>query len=77
VLLDDFSSSRGYKLLYDFLLKLDQSDSEENSAAIRNLILQMQDLAFAGFLSLEPTKSEGGPFQDQSFSIPIPTGNGE
>ena len=54
-----------------------RSDSEESRAAIKNLVLLLQDLVFAGFLSLEPAMSDGGPFQDRTFSIPVPSGDGK
>ncbi|XP_064387373.1 WD repeat and FYVE domain-containing protein 3-like isoform X1 [Halichondria panicea] len=76
VLLEDFSNGSGYKLLYDYLLRLDRCDNEESRAAVKNLVLLIQNLVFAGFLSLEPALSDPGPFQDRTFSISIPSGDG-
>ena len=40
------------------------------------MVLLMQNLVLAGFLTLEPTLSDGGPFQDSDFVIPAPLGDG-
>ncbi len=40
-------------------------------------MLLIQELVFAGFLSLEPALSDGGPFQKSTFSVPVPSGDGE
>ena len=74
VLLDDFSSCGGYKLLYEYLLYLEKKGTEEAREAERNLILLMQKLIFAGFVDLEPKLSDGGPFQDPNFTTPVPLG---
>ena len=34
----------------------------------------MQKLIFAGFVDFEPKLSDGGPFQDPSFTTPVPLG---
>ncbi len=52
-------------------------DNEESRAAVKNLVLLIQNLVFAGFLSLEPALSDPGPFQDRTFFIPIPSGDGK
>ena len=74
VLLDDFSSCGGYKFLRDYLLHLEQKSSPDDKEAVRNMVLLIQNLCMAGFLSLEPQLSDGGPFQDPEFTIPVPVG---
>ena len=32
------------------------------------------EIDFAGFVDLEPKLSDGGPFQDPSFTTPVPLG---
>jgi len=41
------------------------------------MILLIQNLVLAGFLSLEPMLSDGGIFQDPYFVIPAPLGDGK
>ena len=74
--MDDFSSSQGYKLLYDYLLHLETSSHHDAKEAERNLVLLIQNLTMAGFHTLEPSLTDGGPFQDPSFSIPAPLHQG-
>ena len=40
-------------------------------------MLLLQNLVLAGFLTLKPTLSDGGPFQDPDFVIPAPLGDGK
>ena len=77
VLLDDFSKCGGYRFLHDYLLHLERKKTAEAREAERNMVLLIQKLALVGFLNLEPTLSEGSPFQDPGFSIPVPAGDGE
>ena len=77
VLLEDFTRSKGYKVIYDYLLQLEHSSSSEAIDAQRNLVLLIQNLAMAGFLNQEPSMTDGGPFQDPSFKIPIPVNQGK
>ena len=72
VLLDDFSNCRGYKFLHDYLLYLERKANDETREVLRNVVLLIQSLVMAGFLSLEPTITDGGPFQDPDFQIPTP-----
>ena len=72
VLLDDFSNCRGYKFLHDYLLYLERKANDETREVSRNVVLLIQSLVMAGFLSLEPTITDGGPFQDPDFQIPAP-----
>ena len=72
VLLEDFSNCRGYKFLHDYLLYLERKTSDEAREVLRNVVLLIQGLVMAGFLSLEPTITDGGPFQDPGFQIPAP-----
>ena len=72
VLLDDFSNCQGYKFLHDYLLYLERKANDETREVLRNVVLLIQSLVMAGFLSLEPTITDGGPFQDPDFQIPSP-----
>ena len=72
VLLEDFSNCRGYKFLHDYLLYLERKTSDEAREVLRNAVLLVQGLVMAGFLTLEPTLTDGGPFQDPNFQIPAP-----
>ena len=72
VLLDDFSCCRGYKFLHDYLLYLERKSSDEIKEVLRNVVLLIQSLVMAGFLTLEPTTTDGGPFQDPGFQVPAP-----
>ena len=72
VLLEDFSSCSGYKFLHDYLLYLERKTSDETREVLRNVVLLIQGLVMAGFLTLEPTITDGGPFQDPGFQIPAP-----
>ena len=76
ILLEDFASGGGYKFLYDYLLLLERKKSEEAKEALRSIVLLVQSLTMCGFLDLVPSLTDGGPFQDDDFEIPIPTGNG-
>ena len=76
VLLDDFSSCGGYKFLFQYLLHLERMATDDARDAERNLVLLTSSLVLSGFLSLEPTLNDGGPFQDSGFSVPVPIGNG-
>ena len=76
VILEDFASAGGYKFLYDYLLLLEKRDDDEAKEALRNVILLMQSLTMCGFLDLAPSLTDGGPFQDEEFEVPVPTGNG-
>ncbi len=78
VLLEDFSCSGGYKLLYEYLLHLERTGTEDAREAERNMVLLISNnLVPAGFLSLEPTLSDGGPLQDPDFVIPVPQDGGQ
>ncbi len=78
VLLEDFSCSGGYKLLYDYLLHLERMGTEDAREAERNMVLLISNnLVPAGFLNLEPTLNDGGPLQDPHFVIPAPHNDGE
>ena len=72
MLLEDFSNCRGYKFLHDYLLYLERKTSDEAREVLRNVVLLIQGLVMAGFLTLEPTITDGGPFQDPGFQIPAP-----
>ena len=76
VILEDFASAGGYKFLYDYLLLLEKKDDGEAREALRNVVLLMQSLTMCGFLDLAPSLTDGGPFQDEEFEVPVPTGNG-
>ena len=77
VILDDFNASKGYKMLYDYILYLEGlSNHQEAMEAKRNLILLIQNLTMAGYVNLEPTLTDGGPFQDPSFYVPTPINQG-
>ena len=67
----------GYKFLFEYLLHLERKGTDEAREAERNMILLMQNLVLAGFLTLEPTLSDGGPFQDPDFMISAPLGDGK
>ena len=72
VLLDDFSNCRGYKFLHDYLLYLERKTDDEAREVLRNVILLIQSLVMSGFLTLEPSITDGGPFQDPEFEVPTP-----
>ena len=72
VLLEDFSNCRGYKFLHDYLLYLERETSDEAREVLRNVVLLIQGLVMAGFMTLEPTITDTGPFQDPGFQIPSP-----
>lgn len=76
ILLEDFAAGGGYKFLYDYLLLLERQKGEEAKEALRSIVLLVQSLTMCGFLDLVPSLTDGGPFQDDDFEIPIPTGNG-
>ncbi len=79
VLLDDFSNSQGYKLLYSYLLYLEATPAPEAGDALRNLVLLIQNLIMDGFHTLEiPSGMNfGGPFQNPDFVVPTPNNQGE
>lgn len=76
VLLEDFASGGGYVFLYDYLLYLEKKEGDEAREALRNVVLLVQSLTMCGFLDLVPALTDGGPFQDEGFEVPHPTGNG-
>ena len=76
VILGDFASGGGYKFIYDYLLFLERKNDEEAKEALRNVVLLVQSLTMCGFLDLAPSLTDGGPFQDEEFEVPVPTGNG-
>ena len=76
VILGDFASGGGYKFIYDYLLFLEGKSDEEAKEALRNVVLLVQSLTMCGFLDLAPSLTDGGPFQDEEFEVPVPTGNG-
>lgn len=76
VILEDFASGGGYKFLYDYILLLERKKDEESKEALRNVVLLVQSLTMCGFLDLVPSLTDGGPFQDEEFEVPVPTGNG-
>ena len=73
----NLSACGGYKFLFEYLLRLERKGTDEAREAERNMILLMKNLVLAGFLTLEPTLSDGGPFQDPGFVIPAPLGDGK
>ena len=73
----NLSACGGCKFLFEYLLHLERKGMDEAREAERNMILLMHNLVLAGFLTLEPTLSDGGPFQDPNFVIPAPLGNGK
>jgi len=73
----NLSACGGYKFLFEYLLHLERKGTDEAREAERSMILFMQNLVLAGFLTLEPTLSDGGPFQDPDFMIPAPLGDGK
>ena len=58
-------------------MHLERKGTEEAREAERIMILLIQNLVLAGFLSLEPTLSGGHTFQDPDFVIPAPLGGGK
>ena len=51
--------------------------TDDAREAERNMVLLISNnLVPAGFLTLEPTLNDGGPFQDPGFSIPAPQTDG-
>lgn len=51
--------------------------TDDAREAERNMVLLISNnLVPAGFLSLEPTLSDGGPLQDPAFVIPAPRNDG-
>lgn len=76
-LIDDFAASGGYTFLLEYILSLETKGEEEALGAQRNVVLLTSDLVSCGFIQLEPSMSDAGPFQDPSFSLPIPAESGK
>ncbi|XP_077999760.1 WD repeat and FYVE domain-containing protein 3-like [Glandiceps talaboti] len=77
VLLDDFRTCQGYIFLTDFLLRLEQMNTDEARDALRNLVLLVSSLTLCGYVELKPSSaSNGAPFQQPGFTVPQPNGQG-
>lgn len=75
MLIEDFSTSGGYEFLYKYLLMLEERENQEALDAQRNLVLLVSDLVTCGFVQLQPTLSDPGPF-NPDFKVPVPAENG-
>ena len=75
-IIDDFSASCGYKLLFEFMLKLDSTGEQEARDAQRHVILLTSDLVSCGFDKLAVTTNDPGPFNPR-FKIPKPLDGGK
>ncbi|CAH1175861.1 unnamed protein product [Phaedon cochleariae] len=76
-LLDDFRQAHGYLFLSEFLLKLENDNSNEAQESIRNLVLMVASLCTCGYIELKPSQaSTGSLFQMQGFNLPQPSGRG-
>ncbi|UYV62149.1 WDFY3 [Cordylochernes scorpioides] len=75
VLLDDFRTCQGYIFLSEFLLRMEQDESQDACQALRNLVLLIASLATCGHLELKPSQASS-LFQIPSFQLPQPSGQG-
>ncbi|XP_050428058.1 WD repeat and FYVE domain-containing protein 3 [Adelges cooleyi] len=78
VLLDDFNTANGYSFLSDFLLSLENDESNEAQEAMRNLVLIIASLSMSGYSELKPDPDNtDSRFQHLGFTIPQPKGPGQ
>lgn len=55
---------------------LEKTEEQDVLDAQRNLVLLVSDIVTCGFLQLQPTLSDPGPF-NPNFKIPVPAKNGQ